>query len=991
VWRCRIFPVAVVVVIVIATMERPLRLRVRLAQLNFHAAAGLETEPHLFVMGTWSGARYSRGPFPLATTAGTWTDIDLPTAPSAAAVAAGSATLWFFLYARSRWAMVPEIDVKDADYRTVRIEAGEGSVNLADLAGATGTEQAVALLDSMIMADAEGRVKLRASKGNADVLANAVQVLGQAGLAAVVDELVNASHKATFIVQLVSNGASSGPGGVPALPSPQTPAFTALNQRLFALLENPYLIQATDVPVADTQGLARWPRPPAEPLVEHLHLVQFQTPVGPQPPIAYVMQTAGSRPGVIDARESERALSRATVERTVGILDRVLGAAMVTYGMSPADFARVAAAQLARHDDVLDARYLTVVAIASFVHTYVANQVHYKADYAVPNVAWLAHQPVDVQKTYVSDEAIAALATTSSSSASASPTTVPASMIQRGLASPNRLGTMLRARATSARSATTAGGSLTAPPHVRAQWTAALQASIPEARVHHQAMPPASAPTPTPEEQALQAQKAAMARQPVIVGDRWSYTTGAQQQSSDDCEGVAALTVVTARQFREALDRAEALGLALPPAVQTYRAVMATMTLHFIGGTVTSPYVETSAAAAAASTKPVHVPLPEIGSAIDAQWEENGHGFVLLEAWPRACARYLSGITLNGHHPEDAASDRQALEAAVAAQGRAWLHRVPVAYCEGTGAVNPFTMPPRTTYRGLVGGDVYARKGEARILFARAIKGRGFPAAAAAASDGPLTHVNELTAVADFVRLQAQPYELDEFTSPTQRTHPFLRTLTHFVNLDAYERINPTLGHTLSVHNTTGCRSVTVGDYFLRPEQTSLRSYLAKTVSRREWRAVAEPALAAALAHMPLASHMGLDAGQSPEAARLAHPLPPASLARLASPAVTPATVGVALGQCQPLNDAFMARESATMAALAAVTGCDARPDRVTLPLFIDADKVTHLGLEKTRAFLAALDTLKRDGKIVDYVFLHDQPLPACTDTIQLVLALPVV
>lgn len=1001
----------------------PLRLHVRLSHLNFRTAHGLETRPHAFVMGTWPGARYSRGPFALATSGSgdsgaQEVTIELPSSPPAAAVADGSATLWFSLYADSRWAMVPEIDVKDAAYRTVRIEAGEGSLSVRDLvlaqhaATANGSAE-VALLDTMIMGDSEGRVKMRMSKGNPEVFADAGKVLGQKGLLAAVDELVNVSHKATLNVMLhpadrgrltASASARALTRTTLALPSPQTPAFATLQQRLFALVENLYLIQATDVKVADMQGLTRWPRPPAEPLVEHLHLLQFQTPTGPRLPITYVMQTAGARPGVIDARDPERALSRATVERIVNVLHRLLGSAMVTYGMTPDDFTRVGDTQVARRDDTLDARYLTVIAVASFPHTYVANQVHYKADYAVPNVAWLARQPVDVQKTYLGDEAVAALATEAGAGAGApAPMSahVHASTYARAhaLVQSNRLATMLNARATRVGAPRTqaSASALTAPPHVRSQWTAALQASIPEARARSHAHSPAHAQARvaqwiaampvTPEEEALQAQKAAMAREPVMVGDRWSYTTGAQQQSSDDCEGVAALTVATARQFREALDRAEELGVPLPPVVRTYRAVMATMTLHFVGGTVTSPFVETSASApGAAPTKPVHIQLPEIGSPVDAKWDENGHGLVLMETWARACARYLSGVRLNGHHPEDAARDTAILEKAVAADGRAWLHRVPVAYCEGTGAVHPFTMPPRTTYRGLVNGDVHARKGETRMDFARAIKARGFLSADPVTSP---THVAELTTVAEFVRIQAQSYEKNEFTSETQRTHPFLRTLTHFINLDVYERVNPTLGHTLSVHNQTGCRSVTVGDYFLRPEQTSLRSYLSKTVSRREWRDVAEPAIAAALVHTPLASHMGLDARQCPDPARLAHPLPTAALARLASPAVTPATVGVALGQCQPLDGAFMAREPATMAALDVITGCDARPDRVTLPLFIDADKLNYLGVEKTAAFLGALDTLKRDGKIVDYVFLHDQPLSVCADTIQLVLALP--
>jgi hypothetical protein len=968
-----------------------LRFAVELRDVHFVAKDGLERSPHLTYRGTWPGARYSRravyleaGP---SSSSSSPVALELPLPPGGV-VDAGHA-IWFSLYAKSRFTMVADIDLKDSAFREPSIEAGDAVVYLKDLlAHGGGGGDLTQIVDTMVLHEIDNKAKLAFANGDTKVFADPVGTLGAAKFQALVEHVERASEKGTLRVRLLNAAALRASDRAPTWPPPYSKEYAALNQRLFHLLEEPYMIHATGMPVADARGLTRWGVSPHDSLVDSLHLLQFQTPVGALPPIAYLMQMASARAGALGAEGVERRYSRAALERGVAFIDRLLGSSLVVNGMAPSDFNAVARRQLARRDETIDARYVSVLTVINFAHCFPANQIHYKSDFAVPNMDYLGSLDPEVQKLYIPADAVVAPTVPTgaldrcccdSEDIQAAARTLSQHrgrmMLTQRLARPS-LSSMLSARAsTSARTAS----SITAAPHVRrATWSASLQAAMPEPRFS--AMPTAAA---APDDETTRLVKAP---KPVIVGDRWSMTIGSQEQRYDDCEGVGGFVVVNGHLFGDLLDQATTAGIKLPPVVETYRAVMSTMTMHMLGATVTSPYVETSADGTAPAT-PVHVPLPMIGSAEDKKWEQNGHGLGMMESKARAAGMMLRGLAVNGHLPDDVAADRAELERRLDADGRPWLRNLPVAYCEGTGNVHPFPLPPVTTFKGMLDGDVYARKAEARITFARAIKGHGF---------GPLdaepaarTHVAELTTLSDIVRVQAQPYEEREL-APGQRAHPFLRTLAHFLSLDAYTHVNPTLAHTLSVDLPTNTRAVTVGDYFMHPERVSLQSYLGPSVSRRQWQAEAEPGIQAALVHLPLASHAGVDETLSPQPDRLAHPLSTAGLMTLAGPSITPATVGVALGACPAFTPSFAQREPDTVAALDRIALADARPDRVTLPLFIDADKIAYLGSQKTAELVSALETLRKDAKIADYAFLHDQPMPLCGDTIHLVLSLPV-
>lgn len=389
---------------------------------------------------------------------------------------------------------------------------------------------------------------------------------------------------------------------------------------------------------------------------------------------------------------------------------------------------------------------------------------------------------------------------------------------------------------------------------------------------------------------------------------------------------------------------------------------------HATGATVTEPYVKSTA-----DGKKVIAPAPRIGSAEDRKRTEAGHSYALLEAAASLTQRYLSGIDAAPIHPEDQARVHTTLQRALDAAAP-WERRVVPLILEGTAPLDGEVLPAEETYAGTDRGDLFVRKAAAKIDFVR----RGM-----AKSDA------RFAALAQFVRFPVQTDDVAATRDPRLRVSKFYRTMVHSLAAPMGALVGPLLTHTVAVDLHTKTRGPDIGAYMRDAASGSKRIALVHAyggaMSQRAWQRDGEPYVRAHLRQLPPTSWARTLRSDKADVAQL---IPTGTVMKLAAPALRSATTLGALGSTG--EDALAALPKPAAADVALIERADESSTHVALPLYVPTWKLSALGEERVREMVDALDTMRRDGTLSAYAWLHDRSMPHLDAFVTLVVALPV-
>ncbi len=949
-----------------------MRLSIQLAEISF-VGAPLEYDPAIWVEGTWEGARHGRLT-PVFQGPGATHEIDFPLPPGGQ-VRAGD-MIWLSLVAHTKQSGIKDIDEKEAAYRETRQESGELCVSPEQLLAAAARKDsasaatAVPFSDHMLHRVLTRKILLAdvASLPEAEqyqVLVNPAGVLGKERANVLAERIFMLSCKGS--VKLSARRIDDVPhwAGQPKTKLPARPLvfgskeYAAAAERVNTRLEEQYVLHATamSLPSETPGGSARvglFPHAPDDPLMEFLHLARFETRAGPLPIAAYMLQDLRARSPTMAAAELDES-GAAAHGRYMDVLQRRLLSSLLAHGMSAGEFVRVVTGQHARKDDQVDPRYVVAVTSVLHVATLAANRIKYKADARVPNLPYMranlteAEQRVFMPPEYFGDVA----------------KKVDAMMVgRRGIAQ-----------------ATT---SYAIPPlPCMSPLTARLAV---HAMMGRAAMDERRRRRPRGSLQGATEQGPARVLSAAYVADDdWDFGGLSGKMDADDCEGVAATAVAIQERNRDALNRVAALPGApgMTKELRALQTILNTFEPLFVGGTVSEPYVKDEGkAGATTASSSSHPIMPIKGSPEAAEWPAGGHGLGLLIAQALRAKLQLNSLE---HFPQTslAKEDRKRLEALLKRQVEAappWLLNNPSLrfVIEGTGPVNPSILPAAETFPR---APVFAAKVGARMDFVRALKNKGFAAAAAASKTGapPLTHVEELTLIADCLRAESQPYEKEARTNPLQWVSPFYRGVAGIVSLRAYVEESPVLAACSAIDLRGKVRGVDMATMLTScVRDVAFHPQYGAGVSDAEWKRDVAPYVEATLEHCSLSNYLR-DLDHVPTAAQVAVPLSSKSLCHLA--AASPTYIQAALDGAVEHDD---------LSALAAIEAASRNDKQEVLALTLDAQFIPVMGEAKAASLVRALDRLQTDGKILRYALVRDQPLLQCASCLQVLLLLPV-
>jgi len=973
-----------------------LPVRARLCAIDI-AGAPIEFDPTLDYEASWPGRRTSQrlaSPLPAG---GVGLDFEVPLPLEGAAP---GDTLWLMLMSKTHVSAVPDIDAREGSFRETDLESGTMAISLADLLETTAEKPA----HLQAVSELVFRCAMHA-------LAPSPSMEKAAGATTKAIVSLEVRHEAlsrearTWLDKHRGGRCRSLPPGLAAAraaaPFADPVAFQAAVGRMMERHEEAYVLNATSLALPDGRT-GRFPSTPDDPLMAHLHVPSYWTRTGQMPAIAHLMQDAADRMPA-DAFAAEMAdvdpgRSSAAAARVRAQLEMRLLSALAAAGMSEDTFTRVVAKQHAvTKGAAFDPLYATAVRVATQMATMAVTRVRYKADARVPALNYVMTQwTPEEQRRLLPAEFWKAWADTGKLPTPPPPAMPGVPSVHEFLAG-KRVTPSLGMQHL-ALSATTMMNSATS------QVLAAAAADMPRVRVNLKARsrgaaratrPPRRRPRRQPQPQYVVVTRpppaqpqpalstgeasrpsavAATAARPdnpythaFVAEDDWSPGILAGKCNADDCDGTGPAAVVAFEHHGRLLHAIP--DAQLTPSLRGLRDIHARMTSLFVPGTVSEPYVEKEATGAPSATAPKHMPMPRRGSPEASKFGEGGHAFGIAKPVAVVAAEMLRGLDAfpdTAVHPEDDARVRAVLEKEVRAAPE-WLIKEPSLrmIMEGTGPVHPHIAPTAELFPG-ASGAAEVRKAAARVTVARAIKLHGF----GPTWDTPFeqrTAREPMAMLADLLRVEAQPYEVRARSDREQWITNFYRGVGGAFSLRMRDMGLPTLAHTSAIDLRSKTRGVDIATFLLQSEHVALHSHTGAIISTAEWTRDVEPVLQAALEQHPMANY-------------------------LREPQQQPA-VGL---QCLPM-DALAALDttaspvpSSSDAAIAAIMDAARRPDRTVLSTTVDLEQLRHAGPARTRALVDALDALKADGHIIDYAFLHEQPLAQCPACLQVPLLLPV-
>lgn len=420
-----------------------------------------------------------------------------------------------------------------------------------------------------------------------------------------------------------------------------------------------------------------------------------------------------------------------------------------------------------------------------------------------------------------------------------------------------------------------------------------------------------------------------------------------------------------------------------------------------VGASVSEPYLETAASAAAAppgsvaakAAAPKHIQLGAPGDPIFDKRTEMGHGVALMLSTAFTHASVKKGLAATPLHPEDQARVAAYLDRALAAQPR-WAADLPAATGEGTGYVKPLNMPTELyAFASESERQLETRKTASLIRFSRALK---------------LGASAEHAAIAQVAKIQGMPYEPLARKNPRQALSPFYDHFVQFISAEVAEDLgDERLSHFLLVNlrnNTRGLLfhelMLPAGGRAVEGVEPALASIYASDMSRAEYEATVAPPIRRVSNMLPVA---GWARGEKPSPAHQGRLLSSVQVAQLAArPFGSLQEVTHAFDAVCRLPVQFGAAEGALGAEgssaqdLALIQAAEARGQHTILRLEVPewqfaASEKRPAGQPKIGDLVGALDRLKARGDIAAYAFVRDQPLVQANSTLRLLLAVPVI
>lgn len=324
---------------------------VRLEQ-SFLVGGDHEHTPYACVRGNWSSARLSMRTPALAV--GEWVHVgDVPTPPP-------GSLLHLNLYAHTEYSGIHELDEMDKGHTTRQIPCGTTSFEILE------GERTGYVVDHYVATDTFRRVIQNMAAGSLEVLTNPVQLLGEERIAFAERAAMNYALKAVVSVRLR--------GGVPA----PAPPRAAPSSAFFEKMDAAYVRRVTDLPLpAGANPRERFPANPTEPLVEQLHIVQWDTPLGRVTPAAFARRAPV---GKVDAK----------------FVEMQLVSAMLRHGMRPAHFQATIAKQFKNPGTLLSSTLTCLEVLENFA-AFPSNAIQYGSDRRYPNLDFLRAQNPEVQ------------------------------------------------------------------------------------------------------------------------------------------------------------------------------------------------------------------------------------------------------------------------------------------------------------------------------------------------------------------------------------------------------------------------------------------------------------------------------------------------------------------------------------------------------------------------------------------------------------------
>lgn len=932
-----------------------------------------EERPYIGVSGNWTTAYDGKTPAFEQTGAREWA---CPLGRIVWSVAPADATerprLTLLQHVHTRFSDIPDIDAKESERVWRCKRAGDASIDLGAIAAAARASAdgvavvPVVMVDDALVQRAMARSIEAAAGGDKSVFQNPVQVLGEAKVKELEGKALLYAFKGLYMLEARLVDPLKAPASVASPESLAAASFAPI----MGTLETDYIQVATDIAAPRPPTIKNFPADANSKLGPDLHMQSVAASTGPYLPVGYLMSTPLQRKLDVGAGASVRHL------------DASLCGAILARGMTPDQCIRAIDAQFKETGTAISDDYLAVLEVATRLGTNVANAVDYTSDSRYPNMSWLSQQSEAEQRIYAPElfEADG-----------------PGALPRAGnkwapleFALPARLA-KVHTHAPAVRLAVKARLD-----RVRPVWARALTAALAsKARYLGPAYLFADGATVDATTTTKAAVKVKTFEEAVRVGiEDWATTVPAGQSWCDDCEGVTQLfaTVIITATQRLAPGQTAASHPSYRPLCAAFGRVLASMAPMLIGASVSEPYVDTSAPAAAKGkvVPPPHPSLPLIGSAEDVKTKEGGHALGHLETKASIAAKALKGLELYAFaDAQDQARVAAKLRAVVAA-APPWQLRQPILLAEGTGAVHPFILPPQETYRGMPREKVLVAKSRARIHMARRLR-------------NPTTPVGA-SALARMTRVETQPYEDEARADPQQRISPFYREPFHAIIPWLAEEVSPLLGQMLIVDASTQTRGVDQGLYLRDAvgarDRVVLVSPTAQGKTEAWWRAEVEPRQLAAIRQQPCSSWAWSERA-TPRHEQVAQRLTTQNVAALASvggAATTTATAGAAA----PLLQSVSARLDALplvphdlpapdAAAMRLLETAHASNDRTVLLCSIPHWKFEGpTAAADTREMLATLEGMQARREILAHVFVRDRALPLASDQVQLLLVLPV-
>jgi hypothetical protein len=912
------------------------------------ASAPFEFDPYLCHLATFGSRRFTRTEEKLQRGESSWIDLGAYDLPRFEQDIYDDEQLVFEQFSRSHVSAVNEIDRAEGERVGRNTPSGVAMVSLRAILSTPYPEgdnyHTIPLFE--MLAEQSGRSNAYGHYGRgkeAEVAENPDKALGKKLHAQIEKDIASYAFKGAIQLRyeilnhtLVQAYLDTPLPEIPGRLYYESPDLFAIAAKALHRAELTTWKRWSDLPVPENMQAevesTRFSADPYEPLVQHLHMLRGETPAGPILPIAWTQQDMLLRGGIDPQADA------ASEADTLRFVELNLMSSLLRHGMSTRHFIATCERQAAQKDDTYFSSTTTAARAIADVPTFSANMINYSCDIAWGNLEWLRAQPLEKQRIY----APGLFANKTEHVGEPIENEESAYEIKDSLGQLSRLHAYGRWHYTissfkrfAALHARNAGVDLTARRTIYGdEKTEGTKDANPYAdRFEFKTM---------------------------INSERWTPDPWAGATNSGDCDkyGLAAPSLFAVMQHVCTSEKAQAR-----PLLRAAGLLLSKYTVFGSGMTSSSLKMDDSGA-----KKPAiqHIQLPRIGSADDKNWEEGGHSPAVMENKHWVLTAVLRAVDAGLVHEDDAEHVRTVLGAELE-KLEPWTQDLPTLALEGTGFGSKLLLPSEETHASGDRANAFVAKERALIETARTIRIHEDPV---------------LAPLAEFTRIQSQPYEWERRAEADQRISPFYRAFVHFLS-PWLQGLVPTLGELIVCSNKGGVRTrgVAVGRWLRREEGILLAPKYAADFTIKEWQTEVEPYIACLRNLQPLSSWAR---ARVPATNKLGQLLRTEDVRALASSGREEKLVAAALDALPGVPSKLPAPDAD---ALKMIMDADAGETHAVLPLYAPGWKFSSAESGKVEGVLHALEKLKAQGQIAAYAFVRDQPMARCAPCVQILLA----